>query len=159
MFDVPVTYTSEGYIKHGLLRIGVKPNCANLLIGDIHGERWYDSTNLASPLNFRIPLFLQIPKGGKATKGEKPGKKPEEPCEPGQPGHPENPNCPHPQQPQVSSTPYAGEPVNATTAPGQVANNVPAGLPSGGGTNIPPTTYTDSFGSSVVVTPPSGTLT
>lgn len=122
MFDVPVTYTSEGYIQHGLLRIGVKPNCANLLIGDIHGERWYDSTNLASPLNFRIPLFLQIPKGGKTTKGEKPNKpdKPNEPCEPGNPGHPNHP------QNQVSSTPYAGEPVNATTAPGQVANNVPA---------------------------------
>lgn len=148
MFDVPVTYTSEGYIKHGLLRIGVKPNCANLLIGDIHGERWYDSTNLASPLNFRIPLFLQIPKGGKTTKGEKPSKpdKPNEPCEPGHPNHPQN---------QVSSTPYAGEPVNATTAPGQVANNVPAGLPSGAGTNVPPTTYVDSFNNVVTPTIPT----
>jgi hypothetical protein len=110
MFDVPVTYTSEGYIKHGLLRIGVKPNCANLLIGDIHGERWYDSTNLASPLNFRIPLFLQIPKGGKTTKGEKPSKpdKPNEPCEPGHPNYPQN---------QVSSTPDLGGNVPATTAP------------------------------------------
>lgn len=111
MFDVPVTYTSEGYIKHGLLRIGVKPNCANLLIGDIHGERWYDSTNLASPLNFRIPLFLQIPKGGKTTKGEKPNKPDKEPCEPGNPGHPH----PHPRPPQVSSTPDVAAPVNATT--------------------------------------------
>lgn len=155
MFDVPVTYTSSEGFKHGLLRIGVKPNCANLLIGDIHGERWYDSTNLASPLNFRIPLFLQIPKGGKTTKGEKPGKKPEEPCEPGEPGNPGNPNCPNPHPQQVSSTPYAGEPVNATNAPGQIANNVPAGLPSGAGTNVPPTTYVDSFNNVVTPTIPT----
>jgi len=61
-FDVPVTYTGNGYPEKVLLRIGVKPNCSNLQIGDIVGKRFYDATNLSSDLKLRIPLMLQIPK-------------------------------------------------------------------------------------------------
>lgn len=61
-FDVPVTYTGNGYPEKVLLRIGVKPNCSNLQIGDIVGKRFYDATNLSSDLKLRIPLMFQIPK-------------------------------------------------------------------------------------------------
>lgn len=79
-FDVPVTYTGNDHIEKVLLRIGVKPNCSNLQIGDIVGKRFYDATNLSSDLNFRIPLMVQIPKKSstktpdKPNKPEKPGK-------------------------------------------------------------------------------------
>ena len=63
-FDVPATYTGNGHIEKVLIRIGVKPNCSNLQIGDIVGRRFYDASNLSSNLNFRIPLMLQIPRGG-----------------------------------------------------------------------------------------------
>ena len=86
-------------------------------------------------------------------KGKKKPDKPKD-CTPDNPGHPGHPG--HPQN-QVSSTPYAGEPVNATNAPGQIANNVPAGIPAGSGTNIAPTTYADSFGQTVNVTVPTVT--
>lgn len=60
--DVRATDMSEGYPKSVLLHIGVKPNCSNLLIGDIVGNRWVDTANLSSDLNLRIPVSVQIPK-------------------------------------------------------------------------------------------------
>lgn len=109
MMDVPGTYTGDGYNQKVSLRIGVKPNCSNLLIGGM-GDRWYDATNLSSDLNLRIPLSVGIPKGS----------------------NPPANNTPN----SVTSTPSAGGPVEATGAVGQVANNVPAWLPSGA-SNIP----------------------
>ncbi len=63
MMNVPATFTGNGYIQHVSLQIGVKPNCSNLLIGNM-GDRWYDATNLSSDLNFRIPLAVGLPRGG-----------------------------------------------------------------------------------------------
>ena len=47
MMNVPATYTGDGYNQKVSLQIGVKPNCSNLLIGNM-GDRWYDATNFSS---------------------------------------------------------------------------------------------------------------
>ncbi|MCB9807422.1 hypothetical protein H6768_06160 [Candidatus Peribacteria bacterium] len=60
-FDVPATLTDGGRV---LIRIGIKPNCSNLQIGDIVGGQFYDSTNIPTQLNWRIPLSYQFQQRG-----------------------------------------------------------------------------------------------
>lgn len=67
---MPATYTGNGYVEQVLIRIGVKPNCSNLQIGDIVGQRFYDASDLSSDLNVRIPLMLQFPRGSSSPKGK-----------------------------------------------------------------------------------------
>ncbi len=67
-FDVPVTITGEWRF---LVRIGVKPNCSNLQIGDITGRQFYDSTNIPSQLNWRIPLSWKLKQDSSSTPKEK----------------------------------------------------------------------------------------
>lgn len=66
-----------------LIRIGIKPNCSNLQIGDIVGGQFYDSTNIPTQINWRIPLSYQFQKKGdspkKPDKPDKPTKEPNDP--------------------------------------------------------------------------------